>query len=126
MRGRFTLEPRALYTAFANHEALTSVFGCWPSFAGAELIALRLDTKDGIASLEADIRLDRGLATLRFEYVDDLELEDWEHRNVLEELEIEYDEDDKRFEVEFSADDGCAAEFDCVRISVVSARPRER
>lgn len=125
------LDSAKIYTAFANHDAIISIYGMWPSFHGAELTALRLDTKGGNASIEADLRVlalghPSVVVTLRFDYVDDVEPEDWEHQNVLEELEISYDEDDKRFEVELSALNGCSAEFTCVRISVVSVTPQTK
>ena len=61
---------------------------------------------------------------MRFEYVDDVELEDWEHENVLRDLSIEYDDDDKKFEVELPGSRGFSAEFRCLRISVVSVRAK--
>lgn len=112
-----------IYTAIVNYNALTLVCGKWPSFRGAELVAMRLGTQGGKASIEADLE-NGAFVTFCFDYVDDVELEDWSHQNVLRDLEIEYDEDEKMFEVEFSSSNGCAAEFRCIRISVVSVKAR--
>lgn len=117
-----------IVTAIANHAALTQICGTWPSFRGAEMSAFRLASKDRNASVEIDVRLaevSRGCdVTLRFDYVDDIEVEDWGHQNVLRNLLIEYDDDEKRFEVELPGSKGVSAEFRCLRISVISAHAR--
>jgi hypothetical protein len=43
--------------AIKNHTALTSIFGEWPSFHDAELIALRFGIESKLSWIEADVHV---------------------------------------------------------------------
>src|SRR5687767_7038301 len=90
-----------------NIEALEQIFGYWPSFHDAEVVKVRLDRGDSLdaqgegrkPTLEADIHVfettdevtDQGfyalrkhtLATFAFRGIDELQLEGFNHQNVL-------------------------------------------
>lgn len=128
-----------------NAEALTEVFGSWPLFHDAEVHRIRL-TRSGPGTspaLEADIHLfeisaevgpdgtyrqDKHiLATLLFEGVDQLQLEGFNHQNVLFELAIK-DISDRlrdvlRWEVELVSSHGVSARWLCETVSVLEAQP---
>lgn len=130
-----------------NQEALTRIFGDWPSFHDAEVLSLLLD-RHGFEdrpgpTLEAKIHLfqmtgevdERGyfrlrnhtLVVLRFFQVDGLKLEGFNHQNVLRELSIEdissRQMEDIKFKVHFSSAFGLEASFLCRAVAVVSTEP---
>ena len=127
-----------------NAEAVTRIFGDWPSFHDAEVIAMRLDRRGGGGKpqLEVDIHTwevtpevmpdgHRGwrkhtLVGLRFEAIDDLSLEDFNHQNVLFDVVLT-DVSDRggslHWEVAFNSSFGLSASFLCGTITVVRAEP---
>jgi Immunity protein 50 len=126
----------------ANSGALVAVFGKWPSFHDAEVIALRLEIGDRASTIETDIHVhemtsevdDRGYfvlrhhtrVTLRFEGAEVESLEGWHTQNVLFDLEIAMNtKSTRRFQVEFEGITGFAARFSCDRISILSVQPFE-
>lgn len=126
--------------------ALERVFGRWPSFHDAEVLALRLDRGDGSTDpqsmgprLEADIHVfeltgevDPGgfyrlrnhtLATMAFHGVDNLTLHDFNNQNVLHGIEL-WDISDGQLEqlkwdVRFEGAFGMTATFLCARVEVL-------
>jgi len=136
-----------------NAELLTHLFGHWPDFHDAEVIALRLEaTGRAGSSLEADFEIaemssgvdERGFyrdrqrvrATLRFGDIRRLRLEDFLHQNVLSSLELaaagpdDYDEvfgackeGRRKYRVGWGSAIGCAADFLCESVTVLSASP---
>jgi hypothetical protein len=129
----------------ANAEALTEVFGRWPSFHDAEIHCIRLDRGTaGSPSLEADIHVfemtadvapdgyyvlkNHTLVTIRFGGIDQLELDGFNHQNVLLGLALRdisaRQLDALKWEVQFDSSFGVGARFLCERISVLSAAPR--
>jgi len=129
-----------------NSEALTSVFGTWPSFHDAEVVRLRLD-RSGISGpeLEADIHLfeitsemtPEGIYKLRhhtrvallFGGIDGLAIDAFNQQNVLRELKLKDISDRQldvlKWEVVFDPSWGLGAHFLCETISVLRAEPFE-
>lgn len=129
-----------------NSEALTTVFGRWPSFHDAEVVRLRLE-RSGTSGpeLEADIYVfemtsevtpdgfyhlrHHTLATLLFSGIDRLAVDDFNQQNVLFELELKDISDRQldvlKWEVAFDASWGVGAQFMCEAISVLRAEPFE-
>lgn len=131
-----------------NEQALTSIFGRWPSFHDAEILSLLLERsgEDG-PSLTATIHLwqmtsavdDRGyyvlenhtLATLRFGGILLESLSGFNHQNVLSELEISaidpslQENEGRRCEVGMPTVHGCEAWLKCRSVTVVSAVPAQ-
>jgi hypothetical protein len=134
-----------------NSEALEDIFGYWPSFHDAEVVEVRLDRGDSLApdggprkpTLEADTHVfemtdqvtEQGfyaqrkhtLATFAFRGIDELQLDGFNHQNVLFGLELE-DISDRQLEVlkwrvSFDSSFGLAATFMCEEIEVVRAVP---
>ena len=124
-----------------NGEALVAIFGCWPSFHDAELLAVRLESdKSHYGALEADVHVfemtrevdERGcfvlknhsLVRFRFRGLADVELDDFKSSNVLSSLEIDDIEviDNQRcpYSVVFDAILGCELSFKCQEIAVLS------
>jgi Immunity protein 50 len=130
-----------------HYEALTSVFGSWPSFHDAEVMTARLGQADRTNApyLEVDVHLwatgsevdveghfvrsSHTLARLRFEGIDGLTLLGFEAQNVLWDFEFEPVEDPAleplRWVVTMDASVGMETRFRCAGISVVSATPFE-
>jgi len=125
-----------------NSETLVAIFGHWPSFHDAEVVAWRLDRAAGelgAPGLEVDVHLfemtsdvdARGfyvlrhhtLATLRFDGIDELDLDGFNGQNVISELEIEATADQNRLAVVLDTSSGLAASFTCSSGSVVRAEP---
>ena len=128
-----------------NSAALVDVFGCWPSFHDAEVLAIRLDRSgaSGGPELEADVHVfemtstvmpagfyelrHHTLVTLRFEGVDELSLEGFNNQNALMGLLIEdissRPQELLKCEVTFDAAYGVDASFLSRGIAVVSAKP---
>jgi Immunity protein 50 len=127
-----------------NSEALTSVFGTWPSFHDAEVVAVRLD-RSGMSGpeMEADIHVfemtpevtpegfyrlrNHTLVTLLFTGIEGLSMDDFNQQNVLSDLVLkdtsERQPDVLEWEVVFAASFGLAAKFLCEAISVLRAEP---
>lgn len=138
----------------ANSEALTRIFGYWPTFHDAEVLRIRLDNHEGqldergharMPSLEADIHVyemtdkvtpdgfyelrHHTLVTLAFDGVADNELAGFSYQNALLELSL-VDISDRqlemlRWEIRFDASIGVSARLLCETVRVVSATPYE-
>lgn len=119
---------------------LTNIFHEWPSFHDAEIVRLTLWRGPRSASLELVIHVfampgnlnsrghfvttDHTLATIRFDSVEQLRLEDFNRQNAIDDLKIESDASSgKRFAVDIPANNGCDASFLCDSISVIAAEP---
>lgn len=127
-----------------NSQALTTIFGEWPSFHDAEVVSISLNRhfRKG-ASLEATIHLwqmtsevdakgyfvskNSTLTVLRFDDIVLELLEGFNHQNVLSELlisEIAPAAEGNagcEYEVVFNPSFGCGAVFNCRSIQVISA-----
>ena len=121
------------------------MFGEWPSFHDAEVLAVRLDSgqrSQGIASLELDVHLfavagkrpDGGLnfvkhtvATLGFEGVDALQIEDFGRQNVLFDLTFEQVDlgHGREVQVDLDSSHGLAGRFRCREVAVLRVEPHE-
>jgi len=129
-----------------NQEALTRIFGEWPSFHDAEIVSLLLARGGEEApSLTAKIHLwqmtsavdpkgyfvckNHTLATLRFGRIVLEQLDGFNGQNVLFDLNIENIDPNApqnegcRFEVIMQTSYGCQGIFKCRSISVLSAEP---
>ena len=126
---------------------LTSIFGRWPSFHDAEVIAVDLWRGDICPErnswvgpvLTAKIQVleatqvgaqhagNDTLATLRFHDVEDLRLLDFNHQNAIIELSLTYESPDQGrspfIRVCFEQAFGIAASFRCSRVEVAGAEP---
>jgi len=132
-----------------NIEAVTGIFGHWPSFHDAEVLSIQLDRRGHGAArgptVEARIHVfemtnevdERGcyrcrfhtLVTLRFLQADSLQIDDFNGQNALWGLEIidisERQMEDIKFEVHFSKSFGLGMDFVCKGVTVVAADPFE-
>jgi hypothetical protein len=130
-----------------NAELLTRIFGYWPTFHDAEVLAIFFDRegRDGYygPTLETKIHVfemtseidDQGryvlrhhtLVTLRFFQVDTFQADGFNHQNVLGELEINAldpsEKENARFRVCFSTSYGLEMEFHCKAIQVAAVEP---
>ena len=125
-----------------NAVAVTSVFGQWPSFHDAEVLRIELSrTSNSLPgpTVIADIHVfsmsrkvdDQGFfvcenhstVTLRFVGISDLDLDGFNHQNVLSGLEITHLEAEASFEVRFDPTYGVGSHFKCQLIEVVSITP---
>jgi hypothetical protein len=125
----------------SNGEALTHIFGRWPSFHDAEVIALRLDrgpSEGDTPSLELDIHLwemtsdvdpngfyvlrHHTITTLRFADIDDLDLSGFNGQNVIAKLTINGVEANRRA-VDLATSYGLSVGFNCANCEVVRAEP---
>lgn len=127
-----------------NSDALTSIFGRWPSFHDAEVLRVRLDRSgvDG-PEMEADVHVfemtsdvtpegfyklrHHTLATLLFSGIDEMSTADFNQQNVLGDLLLkdisERQLEVLKWEVVFEASFGFEARFLCEAISVLRAEP---
>ena len=125
-----------------NSAAIVSVFGRWPSFHDAEVLRLELfrqiDAPFGPA-LVAEIHVfsmtskvdERGyfvlenhsIVVLKFDGVDNLELDGFNHQNALSGLGIAEAGAEGMFEVHFDPEYGVESQFKCRSIEVVSVTP---
>lgn len=134
-----------------NSEAVTEIFDHWPSFHDAEVVSIRLDRgsatgPEGEAvkpTLEADIYVfemtdhvepdgfyesrKHTLVTFAFRGIEELELKEFNHQNVLFELGFQ-DISDRHLEVvkwavNFASSFGVEASFLCNEIAVVRVAP---
>ncbi len=126
----------------ANAAAITSIFGRWPSFHDAEVLRLELSRQFNASfgpALVIDIHVfsmtsrvdERGhfvcenhtLVTLRFEGVDMLELDGFNHQNALSGLVISEADPESLFDVHFDPAYGVESQFKCRAIEVLSVTP---
>jgi hypothetical protein len=129
-----------------NEEALTDIFGHFPSFHDAEIISIHLE-RDGEDApfLEAKIHVfettdkvdaqgryvlkNHTLVTFRFTMIVMGEIKWFNHQNVLALLDIVEVEPEKnegcRFQVRFPSVYGCEASFSCREVVVIAAEPFE-
>jgi len=126
-----------------NSELLEKIYGTWPSFHDAEIHELKL-SRIGITTgpfLDLVVHVfqttrqidDKGyfktinnyLVTIRFEKIENLKLEDFNHQNVLWDLDIKEAEDNNVFEVNIETSYGCWGSFICEKIKVVEANLSE-
>jgi hypothetical protein len=135
-----------VHQRIANFAALTDIFGRWPAFRDAEVLALRLDRgpdERRLPSLELDVHLwertdetdaqgfrirrKHTLAALRCEDVQELELFGFNHRNVLTDLRLddlsELHDPAIRWGVTLRSSFGVGGSFVCRRIGVMGVRP---
>jgi hypothetical protein len=127
-----------------NAEALTAVFGEWPSFHDAEVLSMYLDRAGSIGpTLDARIHVfrmtsevdSRGfyvithhtLVTLRFVNIVLQQLHWFNHQNVLSDLLLERagadDAEHRCFRAQFGSSWGVEAELLCDQIIVVAVEP---
>ena len=136
------------YSEIENANLLVEAFGYWPRFHDAELFSFNLSRgsllpeKDSweFPSIEArlhvfemtsDVTPDgyfilhkHHLVDFRFEGVEDLHLEGFNHQNVLLGLEFRpIDGSPQRFEVFFDSAFGADAKFSCSRIVITGLAP---
>ena len=128
-------------------DKVTSLFGYWPSFHDAEIVWLRVDRRDSNLGdgprLEALVHCfemtsevnaagnyvlrHHVLVHFRFASVSELVLEDFNHQNVLWNLEVEQAGEggsgDGRLSVRFNAIHGAGAAFTCGTAEVVTVQP---
>lgn len=128
-------------------EKLTRLYGCWPSFHDAEVVELHFwrgrmkpgDWDDSnvppVLTAKIHVFIERPtsqhtLATLRFEDVDDLKMDGFNHQNAILGLPIALQERGKYesggrlppyLVVEFQSAFGMGASFRCFRIEVIDA-----
>jgi len=123
-------------------EKLTTFFGYWPSFHDAEVLWLKLDRepRGGLCgpTLEALVHAfemmsevnpegyfvlrNHILVHFRFQDLDGLEMENFNHQNALMGLSIEEIED-QQIQVQFDAAFGVDAFFLCRAVQVLSVLP---
>jgi hypothetical protein len=127
-------------------EQLLAVFGSWPSFHDAEVLWVRLDrgpASVGKPLLEAMIHTfemtntvgtdgyyvlkNHVLVHLRFDGVNDLRLDEFNHQNVLDGLTLSEPRgvglQQRAWEVTFHSTYGLGASFRCEALEVVCVRP---
>jgi hypothetical protein len=139
-----------------NESVLSRLFGHWPDFHDAELLAITLSAPNRSSPvIEAQFEVaemlsevddrgyfkdsQRGRAVLRFHNVARVRLTDFARQNVLEDLELanagpgDYDETwgeepegRRKFRVSWVSSVGCEANFLCDAIEVVSAAATRR
>jgi Immunity protein 50 len=133
-----------------NADALTSLYGQWPSFHDAKIHRIVLDRDgEGGPSLSADIHLfqmtsellpprppeghryfvlkNHRLVTLCFNGIELVELVDFNGGNVISVMEVAeidpVENEGRQFHVTVSTSYGCAFELRCSRIAVIDVRP---
>jgi hypothetical protein len=125
-------------------ELLTDIFGRFPSFHDAEVISLKLDRGDreSLATMELTIHVfemtsdivenryvlkNHTLVNFQFHEVVELELEGFNHQNVLQDLsivDIRHRQLERiKFEVTIPGNFGLQGKFMCRSIRVLSAVP---
>jgi hypothetical protein len=121
-----------------NAEKVCSIFGKWPTFHNAEVLSLAFDRgtppnprpsmlirvwtyevhHDEI-DLKGFYRLtDHSIVTFRFDEPEDLVIEDFNHQNVL--FNINFNLTDNMVHVTFESTYGVHATFRCQKVSVVA------
>jgi|SRR5579872_1684379 len=117
-----------------NSENLTAVFGKWPSFHDAEIIHIELDRRS--PSLVAEIfafettrdtdekgfyrRIHESIVKIRFEGIDEVSLDGFNHQNVIAALAIE--PRDKRLHVTIEPLNGLGGDFYCESAEILDVR----
>ena len=141
-----SVECMGIESKIQNGDLLTDIFGRWPSFHDAEVLCITLDRGEAqsfVPYLQATIHVfemtsqidERGryvlknhvAATLRFNEIYELSLENFNQQNVLQGLYI-VDVSNRQmeritFEVTIEGIHGVTAKFQCNAISVESAEP---
>ena len=123
-----------------NQKFMEDIYGTWPSFHDAEIHELKLSrSKDKPnPSLELIInvfqstpeidekgyykKINNCLVTLRFDNIEDLKLEGFNHQNVLWELDIKEAQKDSLIQVTMETSYGCWGEFLCKEVIVVEVQ----
>lgn len=124
-----------------NRKLIEDIYGTWPSFHDAELHELKLSrSKDRRnPSLELILNVFQStpeidmngyyktindcLVTIRFENIEDLKLEGFNHQNVLWGLDIEEaEEKNNLIQVTMETSYGCRGEFLCDEVIVVEVK----
>jgi hypothetical protein len=129
--------------AIENHELIERIFGKWPSFHDAEIHSVSL-TRDCELPPQIDVTIhhwqmtnevdSKGyyvlkhhtLTTFRFSQASDICLEDFNQQNVIWELEISENKDEKGellFSIFMGAIFGCGVMFKCKKIKILSVAP---
>jgi immunity protein 50 of polymorphic toxin system len=129
--------------AIQNRELLERIFGKWPSFHDAEIHSVLL-TRDCELPPQIDVAIhlwqmtneidskgysvskNHTLTTMRFIQASDICLEEFNQQNVISDLEISENKDEKGellFSVFFRGIFGCGALFKCKKIKILSAAP---
>jgi hypothetical protein len=139
-----------------NEALLSSLFGHWPDFHDAEIVALSLAARDhSPPAIDIEVELaemsnevdergyyrdrQRARAMIRFHNVARVRLTDFLHQNVMSGLELspassdDYDEffgeglkGRRKFKVQWESAIGSQADFLCDSIEVLSATPFAR
>jgi hypothetical protein len=133
-------------SSITGADQVTKIFGYWPSFHDAEVIRLEFVRRDPLVSgpiLLADIhafemtdQIDsegfyvlrkHTLVSLRFEGIDRLKLEGFNHQNALSGLDVidirSRQMENLAFEVHFDSSFGVQCEFMCHDVLVERVRP---
>jgi len=130
----------------AGASKLLSIFGKWPSFHDAEIVAVTLDRGGPTAPVTATLRINLFetaieysdeihyeyvlkndvLAEIVFREIQDIKLDDFNHQNVIYEMLINPHEASKRLAVEIDTSFGMEASFTCSSIEVLSVLPMAR
>lgn len=123
-----------------NSYKLEEIYGYWPSFHDAEIheIKLKRNIKGSETLLELIIHLfemtsdadKRGyykltkhnLVTIRFEEIEDMKLENFNHQNSIFELVIDKLDKEDFYKVDINSSHGCYGSFRCKRIEVVEVK----
>jgi hypothetical protein len=113
-------------------------FGLWPSFHDAEVRAMNLDvigptltidifafTMDTTVEAGYYRQLHQSIVTLRFEHIEELEIDDWNHQNTLTGLSI-LRHDPDRIAVAVSGSFGVSAHWLCRGARVMAVTPVEQ
>jgi hypothetical protein len=130
-----------------NTEAVTEIFGHWPSFHDAEVVSIHLNRHGHGAfrgpTVEATIHVfemtneidERGLyvcrhhtlVKLRFAQADNIRIDDFNIQNALSGIKIvdisARQLEDVKFEVQFDPSFGASMDFVCKAVSVISVEP---
>lgn len=125
-----------------NSEAITSLFGYWPSFHDAEVLHIsinRFSEPGGGPSLSAAIHVfemtnevnsdgyyichKHSVVTLLFQGLDELALDGFNHQNALSQLSIIESEPGGSLRVNFDSAYGLESEMTCQSVKVVSVVP---
>ena len=126
-----------------NKEILENIYGSWPSFHDSEILNINLyrgevagqfcslvvsfylyETKainEGTAQYEI-ISTNQNVAIIEFQNIENLNLEGFNHQNVIEALNME--EKGKSIQVEFESIFGVQCGFSCSKVTVLGVEPK--
>lgn len=123
-----------------NSHLVTDIYGRWPSFHDSEVLSLSLDANGHEPSLDLHVYVYERIPdantkgrlksaneyrlALRFTAITNLELDGFNHQNVLSDLY--FDRRDESLHVLGETIYGLQIEFDCTEIMVASVEPYER